>query len=262
MHRAIVFTWSHVDLVSSRYEPRLYLHISSCSFCFNILIMPFSYLKHEIFPLSLLSSSLLDLQFDVSAIDVFAPFARAALLQMLGPSPPMRTLGKARHPVPPPASSSTQDEDDDEGEKKGGEREGGLSRTMSAPAESPSLSSSSSSTASSPANNNNMHRSSSPVDSSSSSGSPSSHRKVALKARGKGHSPPAPPSPSTAAASAPVAAAAAPVASLWSPSRLVALLPLDPSAFELIEAMAGWAMDHTPVGDALLHLAGTFHYYM
>jgi len=169
---------------------------------------------------------------------------------MLGPSPPMRTLGKAKLP--------SQDAPGSQG--SGGGAGNGLSRTMPAPVESLSPSSSS-------AANNNVSRSSSSVDSLSSldsSGCPS-HSKVALKARGKGHSPPTPPTPlsgaisTTAAAASPTPTTAPTVESLWSPSRLVALLPPDPEAFELVEAATSWAMDHTAVCDALLHLAGTLH---
>lgn len=182
--------------------------------------------------------SVLDLQFDVSAIDAFAPFARAALLQMLGPSPPMRTLGKAKAPSQGASLGS---------QGKGEGAGNGLSRAMSAPVK--SLSSSSS-------------RGASNVSSLDSSSGLPSHGKVALKARGKGNSPPTPTGASTGASTtaAPASPPAPAVESLWSPSRLVALLPPDPAAFELVEAATSWAMDHTAVCDALLHLAGTVYF--
>jgi hypothetical protein len=124
---------------------------------------------------------------EISAIDAFAPMARISLEHILGPSPPIRTLGKSK-------LNLTQEQLVQAAQQKAEE-----AAIAIAEASAQEVSEAAN-------NNNNKRRSSSSSSTTSSSSSSKSIEEFEKKDNG-----------------------------MWSPSRILTIMPTDSEAFELVK---------------------------
>jgi hypothetical protein len=123
---------------------------------------------------------------EISAIDAFAPMARISLEHILGPSPPIRTLGKSK-------LNLTQEQLVQAAQQKAEEAAIAIAEA-------------SAQEVSEAANNNNNKRRSSSSSTTSSSSSSKSIEEFEKKDNG-----------------------------MWSPSRILTIMPTDSEAFELVK---------------------------